>query len=577
MNIVFKTIEINNFLSLGKGVVVSLIERGFTLVSGRNIETSIPQSNGSGKSSIFDSIFWTITGETLRGTSDVVNENSEGGCRCTLTLEVDGTSYKIMRTKSDSEYGNSCYFYENDELLSDQTRKSQEMISKTIPTTSSDILGSIILLGQGLPYRFSSLSPSKRKDLLETMSGSSSQTDKVKYQLDVEESSYSARERDLSSKTIALDATVKGLVKTKSVLESQRELTKDVETIRSEISSRTSENSKFEEEIKTIVANLPEVRSQESRFSSALSNLKAYITKTQMEINDIDAQMSQVKSGSCPTCGRPYDNQEEAVRLMSEYSSKRNSLLTTLGQLQAKQSGLQSQVNFVRDKINAMTNRETSLHHQIESNLSRIHDLEKLEETSQGITGQIEETEKEIRGYRIEVNEIGKELDEVKQYLDCISYLKRQVSRDFKGYMLEEVIKYLSSRAEYYSDYLFSNGKKIEVTLTGNKILISVGGRLYENLSGGERQRVDLAVQFALRDMLVVTSGFSCNLIVLDEAFDNLDAQGSESLINLVTSEFSDVDSVFVVTHHSTIAIPYDNSLLVTKGKNGISTVKEEV
>lgn len=577
MNIVFKTIEISNFLSLGKNISIDLNERGFTLVSGHNVETKIPQSNGSGKSSIFDAIFWTITGETLRGTTDVVNENSSGGCRCTLTLDVDGTVYKIMRSKSDSEYGNSCYFYENDELLSDQIRKSQEMISKTIPTTSSDILGSIILLGQGLPYRFSALSPSKRKDLLEVMSGSSSQADKLKYQLDIEESEYSAKSRDLGNQITSLTAEVRGLQRSQDALHQQKSLVQDTETIASEISSHNSQNVEISNEIDQISQKLPGVRDQESAFSSALNNVNAYITKTRADIAEIENLMSQVKSGNCPTCGRPYDGQDEARQALSDYITRRDSLLTTLGQLQTKGSGLQVKVNELRSQINSLTNRETSLRHTIETNNLRVQELGRLKETADGLDSQIAEIGKEIRDRNIQIHDSEAALSELQPYLDCIGYLKRQVSRDFKGYMLEEVIKYLSTRSEYYSEYLFSNGKKIEVSLTGNKILISVGGRLYENLSGGERQRVDLAVQFALRDMLVVTSGFSCNLIVLDEAFDNLDAQGSESLIRLVTSEFSDIDSVFVVTHHSTIAIPYDNSLLVTKGSDGISTVKEEV
>ena len=81
-------------------------------------------------------------------------------------------------------------------------------------------------------------------------------------------------------------------------------------------------------------------------------------------------------------------------------------------------------------------------------------------------------------------------------------------------------------------------------------------------------------VQFALRDLLSVTSGFTCNFLVLDEAFDNLDAQGTSSLVNLVTSEFSDVESVFIVTHHSQISIPYDKEICIVKNSSGVSSVE---
>ena len=575
MNISFKTIDIVNFLSIGEASV-SLGERGFTIVSGKNLESSIPQSNGSGKSSIFDAIFWTITGETLRGTSDVVNENREGGCRCTLCLSVDDKEYKIMRTKSDKEYGNSCYFYEDDELLSDQIRKSQEMIVKAIPTTSSDILGSIILLGQGLPYRFSALSPSKRKDLLETMSGSSSKVDKLKMQVDTEEAEYSKEKSEKSGQVISHNAEVSGLQKSIDALQSQIESTRDPESLRSEIKDKEDDIKIFcEAQIEEIQKKIPAISQQKDSFNSACENLRGFISKSEAESITLSNQISQFRLGNCPTCGRPYDNQEESKKKVIELMNQREQVDNTLTVLRAKLSGLISQYNEATNKVQEYNNQINSLKWRIEADKQRIEELSKLLKTSQDLESKIEEINKEIRDHRIKVNDLNLEIEEIDQYIDCIGYLKRQLSRDFKGFMLGEVIKFLSSRSAYYSEYLFSNGKPIEVTLTGNKILISVGGRLYENLSGGERQRVDLAVQFALRDMLVVTSGFSCNLIVLDEAFDNLDAQGSESLINLVTSEFSDVDSVFVVTHHSTIAIPYDNSILVVKDSDGVSTVKE--
>lgn len=245
-------------------------------------------------------------------------------------------------------------------------------------------------------------------------------------------------------------------------------------------------------------------------------------------------------------------------------------------QLNAKLSGLVSQMSKYEETYRNLTGVKTSCQFTINECHRKIVELNNSLGAASGLSDKIKEIEESIKSNKIQRHDIEDESVETQQYLDCIGYLKRQLSRDFKGYMLEEVIKFLSSRSEYYSDFLFSTGSKIEVTLSGNKILISVGGRLYENLSGGERQRVDLAVQFALRDMLVTTSGFSCNLLVLDEAFDNLDAQGSESLVKLVTTEFFDIDSVFIVTHHSEIDIPYDQSLVVTKGPNGISSVEVE-
>jgi len=92
MNILFKNIEIHNFLSLGD-VSLDLNECGFVLVKGHNEEGSVIQSNGSGKSALFDAIFWTITGETLRGSDSVINEKSND-----VTEDVENVS-NVSNTK----------------------------------------------------------------------------------------------------------------------------------------------------------------------------------------------------------------------------------------------------------------------------------------------------------------------------------------------------------------------------------------------------------------------------------------------------------------------------------------------
>ena len=66
-------------MSFGKAEI-SLTNCGYTLVSGINQSfEDMAKSNGSGKSSIWEAVSWVLTGETIRGTKDVVNKFAEGG------------------------------------------------------------------------------------------------------------------------------------------------------------------------------------------------------------------------------------------------------------------------------------------------------------------------------------------------------------------------------------------------------------------------------------------------------------------------------------------------------------------
>ena len=115
MIIKFKNLHLINFLSF-QDAEINLENQSYTLVSGvnNNLEDSA-KSNGSGKSSLWDAIAWSLTGETIRGTKDIINKFSSGGARVEITFDVDANHYKIIRTKEDKELGTNLKIYINGE------------------------------------------------------------------------------------------------------------------------------------------------------------------------------------------------------------------------------------------------------------------------------------------------------------------------------------------------------------------------------------------------------------------------------------------------------------------------------
>ena len=80
MNIKFKELYIENFMSIGQVDINFDQMTGFNTIIGENyMVQDNAKSNGSGKSSIFEALIWCLTGETIRGNKDVVNHNTEGG------------------------------------------------------------------------------------------------------------------------------------------------------------------------------------------------------------------------------------------------------------------------------------------------------------------------------------------------------------------------------------------------------------------------------------------------------------------------------------------------------------------
>ena len=85
---------------------------------------------------------------------------------------------------------------------------------------------------------------------------------------------------------------------------------------------------------------------------------------------------------------------------------------------------------------------------------------------------------------------------------------------------------------------------------------------------------MDLIIQFAIRDFMCNFLQFSSNILVLDEITDALDSESCDKVLNFITTELQDIESVFIISHHSdTLEIPVDSELKIEKNEQGVSNV----
>ena len=181
MNIEFKKIQIENFLSIGKAEV-TLDTNGFVRVVGVNQNSQdLALSNGAGKSSIFDAIAWALTGETIRGlTNNVVNKNTSGGTLVSLYFDCDGSSYNVIRTRDHSVFKSNMFLRVNGVDKSGKgLRETEKILNDYLPDISMGLIGSVIVLGQGLPQRFTNNTPPGRKEVLEKFEAACSEAGTV--------------------------------------------------------------------------------------------------------------------------------------------------------------------------------------------------------------------------------------------------------------------------------------------------------------------------------------------------------------------------------------------------------------
>ena len=162
---------------------------------------------------------------------------------------------------------------------------------------------------------------------------------------------------------------------------------------------------------------------------------------------------------------------------------------------------------------------------------------------------------------------------EIQSHLNIIKKMDNLVKRDFRGYLLTNIINYIDNKAKDYSEIVFGT-RDLNVYLDGNALDISYCNKLIDNLSGGEKQRVDLILQFALRDLLNAYFNLGANILVLDEITDFLDSKSCAAVMQLIEKELNSTESVFIVSHHAEeLELPIDSEIKIVKNENGISEV----
>lgn len=622
MNIFFNSISIENFMSIGKVDLDFTSQQGYTIVSGINhcVEDNA-KSNGSGKSSIWEAISWVLTGTTIRGSKDVVNINASDGTLVTINFNSDNHNYVVTRSKDHSKFKtNLKIFVDGVDESGKGIRDSEQILKKRLPDLTTSLIGSVIILGQGLPQRFTNNTPSGRKEVLEALSQSDFMITDLKSKLANRKDELSKKLREsedtilkLTSENAIFERTikesqekVKNLPDVNTVLEKLDECNKEKEQLEIQISEEQeflSEQTALLDKVNSEYVNIlnekhTQLKSIENSYVEEMCKISDQLTPLETEISIIESEIKKIDSikDVCPTCGQkiPNINKPDSTPLKEKLSVKlteASKLKTLIQDIKQKtfvdQKSIEDRYeddltridldkttikNIVSQKESLVTkklDRRMFLMNSISNCQNQIANRDNLKNM---LESSIEENTSKIKENQEKLLYINITKDDTEQRLSVVNKMYSYATRDFRGYLLSNVIAYINTKAKEYCKYVF-NTDLLDFTLSGNNIIISYNKRDYENLSGGERQKIDLIVQLSIRDMLCQFLNFSSNIIILDELFDNLDSQGCQKVLDLISMKLTEVQNIYIVTHHSDIAIPYDNEILIEKDTNGISRI----
>lgn len=614
----FKKVIIHNFGSYGH-VELELQNRGFCLVSGQNnYNKDNALSNGSGKSFLWSAICYALTGETINGIkTNLKNINiEESECFVQLDFLYNKDLYSLYRTvtpKSDLK------IFKNDIDLSGKgIRESEKKLQDMLPELTKDLIASTIIIGQGMPNKFSSFSPSGRKDLLEKLTKSDFMIEDLKTRIQGRLQELSSKIREFEDGLLAhrtqLNSYVSNLERLKASIENQQR--PDFDTLitlqETKLTEAEHQKAQYEELIKAaelkieaINTKLLELTNEKAKVSAeeltayTESYTKLTTEKTRLEL-DIKALTKEIRekqaiTDTCPTCGQrlPDVHKPDTSALENELKIKQAEFETLKLDIQKcntqHQEYLKQIENAFKDELNTLS-QNISVEKATLQQIKTAHntcltslDFEKANYNKliydrQNWDNFIKKQQDEITSLEVEIARLTNLIsitslakEDYDQRISIVKKMDQLTKRDFRGYLLTNIINYIDNKAKDYCATVFGT-RELAIEINGNALDITYCGKAFDGLSGGEKQRVDLILQLAIRDLLTSYLGLSANILVLDEITDFLDRKSCQAVMKLLEKELQTVESVFIISHHvEELEIPVDSEIKVIKNELGIS------
>ena len=293
MQLNIKKVKLHNFGSY-QDATFEIESRGFCLVTGENhYKADNASSNGSGKSFWTHAICYALTGETINGLKNklknILVEDTE--MYVELQFNFDGSDYIIKRGQDSGKF---LYIMRDGTDMSGKTyTETLAKLSECLPELTKDLIGSCLILGQGMPNKFSGFSPAGRKELLERLTKSEFMINDIKKRVTDKFNEVNGQLRVLQDNSLVQ----------KTKLDAN---TENTNKLLLELQNRTKPN--FEEELK-------QQETLKTQLEEVIKTAREDIAKYQKEIDDITPKQLEAVN----------KKQEDLSAELAEYTSAKGS------------------------------------------------------------------------------------------------------------------------------------------------------------------------------------------------------------------------------------------------------------
>lgn len=508
------TLEGENIFCFGKFKVDFGVFGQLTRIEGDNQDSSISRSNGAGKTSLYETLFWTYFGQTKKGLAgnDVINEHAPKGacCYALSTFNQGGRHFRITRKRNSppnlklevrgatpSGWGD----------MTKGTDKETQALLESIIKMSSLTFSKMTYFGQEDVKSFADMGDKDLKAVFEQALGIEfirADHEKVcKYgrQVASEVETIEGDKKAAWAEIERLEEKVRYL--TDADIELKRQHDAQVTAMEAEIASLMKDIADTEEAIKTAAKgaeapNVAPLTDELERLKKLLSDLRAKlrsvntdranaaaeartfageITACKNKLRDIAALVGQ----PCEECGKKYE-EADLLTVKSGLSAKFSDakaaglarsatikgLETTYEKLEALESKMVKKIDDLKAKIltaSAEYEREIEKVNTLQGQVKRLREsaatknkvLDGIKANTVGYEAEIKTTEAEAEAWRVKVADLKVLLGEAEEEKQVATLLKEILGdAGLKNYVFSAVTPELNRYANEYLQSLDS-------------------------------------------------------------------------------------------------------------------------
>ena len=592
-SVAFKKLSVLNFLSIGEDPVTVEFNKGLHVITGINKDKP-DRRNAIGKSTIADSLYFAIFGETLRDIKkDLIPNNITGG-KTHVELDVDvetlqGTDeYKIVRTLSPSKV----FIYKNGE---DKTRDSISNTTKYICevlSASPAIFQNCVIMTVNNAIPFMAKNKIEKRKFIEDIFG----MEVFSQMLSQLRSEYNDIKREYESEMVKYEEINNGL----SNYSTQKELTLERRKQKKKIYlERQQNNTKEIEDLELQLAELKE--EDEESIQLDISKLQDKLGTCDEKINDYIGTISTKKSSAthtkeqysrigteddkCPVCLRSIEEHDKEY-IEREKAQLKQIIDDTVVEIRTAHESL-DRVKSVKQTIQAAINTHNDrlsnarVIRQKKSNINlRVDQLgewqKELKDDLKLVESLYTDFDVLIDEAGVRVNAANEKISKYRAQISKLDIVKYVVSEEgVKSYIVHKLLDLLNNKLLHYLKKLDSNSICVfneyfeeEILNEKNKVCS------YFNFSGAERKSIDLACLFTFSDIRRMQGGVKYNICIYDELFDSsFDERGVELVTEILQERVEELDECCVIISHRKESLKaVTGEVIQLEKSNGITT-----